>query len=69
MMTHDLEISTIRYECAHRRKPRGYRLWYFQMPDGVTFYYSGTYSEARQAAAVHAQRHYRGVHVCIQLCA
>ena len=68
-MHQELVINTIRYECAHRRKPRGYRLWYFRMPDGLTFYYSGTYSEARQAAAVHAHRHYRGIETCIQLCA
>lgn len=69
MMTGDLEISTFRYEWAHRRKPRGYRLWYFRMPDGLTFNYMGTYSEARQAAAAHAQRRFRGTQVCIQLCA
>jgi hypothetical protein len=68
-MNQELEFNTIRYEWAHRRKPRGYRLWYFRMPDGLTFYYSGTYSEARQAAAIHAHRRYRGVQVCIQLCA
>lgn len=68
-MTHYIEISTMRYEWAHRRKPRGYRLWYFRMPDGSTFCYAGTYGEARQAATELAQQRSYNVAAPIQLCA
>lgn len=62
-MRASIDISTYRYEWAHRRKPRGYRLWYFRMPDGVTFSHAGTYSEARQAASAHALRFAQGTPV------
>ncbi len=50
-MTDDIEISTYRYEWAHRHKPRGYGLWYFELPGGVVFSYLGSFAEARRAAA------------------
>lgn len=36
-MSVTIEFSTSRYERLHGRKPRGYGLWYFRMPDGRTF--------------------------------
>ncbi|TVR81035.1 MAG: hypothetical protein EA405_09455 [Rhodospirillales bacterium] len=68
-MTHYIQISTMRYEWAHRRKPRGYRLWYFRMPDGTTFCHAGTYAQARQAAMALAEVRYRHAEAPIQLCA
>lgn len=68
-MNTQMRIVTTRYESAHRRKPRGYRLWYFQMPDGLTFSYAGSYSQAKQAATAHALRRHRQVYASIQLCA
>jgi len=59
-MTPNVEISTARYERVHRRKPRGFTLWYFRMPDGWTFSQSGTYASAKRAAAAHALRRSQG---------
>lgn len=67
-MLHGVEISTGRYEQAHHRKPRGYRLWYFALPGDTTFCFTGTYGEARRAAAVAASRRYRHP-VTLQVCA
>lgn len=64
-----IDVSTVRYRCVHQRKPRGYRLWYFAMPDGLTFSYIGSYSEAKRAAAAQACTKYRESNICIQLCA
>ena len=50
-MSLQVEISTARYEYAHRRKPRGFGLWYFRMPDGLTFSFAGTYAQASREAA------------------
>ncbi len=55
-MTPVVEISTARYERVHRRKPRGFTLWYFRMPDGWTFSQPGTYASAKRAAAAQARR-------------
>jgi len=44
----------------HGRKPRGYGLWCFRMPDGVTFCQEGTFPRAKQAAAAHARRWFEG---------
>lgn len=45
-----IEFSIDRYVWAHHHKPRGYRLWYFRLPDDVTYSHAGTYSEAKRAA-------------------
>ncbi len=55
-MTPVIEISTERYERVYRRKPRGFTLWHFRMPDGWTFSQTGTYASAKRAAAEHARR-------------
>lgn len=68
MMT-NVEITTNLYECAHRRKPRGFRLWYFRLPGDLVFSYAGTYAEAKQAACVQARRRHRGARVAIHVCA
>jgi hypothetical protein len=67
-MMHSIEVATQQYERAHRRKPRGFRLWYFRMPDGMVFSYAGTFATAKQAARDHARRHYHNVRLAIQLC-
>ena len=59
-MTAMVEFSTTRYERVHRRKPRGYALWYFRMADGWTFSQHGTYATAKRAAEAHARRRSRG---------
>jgi hypothetical protein len=68
MMT-NVEFITSRYEWAHHRKPRGFRLWYFRMPDGATFCYAGPYFEAKRAAAAHARRRRGEQAVPILVCA
>ncbi len=68
-MTRDVEYSTSRYEQAHHRKPRGYRLWYFYFADGRTFSYTGTYSRAKLAAVAHVRTSRRRARTFIQLCA
>jgi hypothetical protein len=67
-MSFEVEFSTSRYEWVHRRKPRGYSLWYFRMPDGFTFSQEGTFPKAKQAAAAHARQRYGGGVVRIQVC-
>jgi hypothetical protein len=51
----------------HGRKPRGYSLWYFRMPDGVTFCQIGTFPQAKQAAAAHARQWFTGDVVRVQV--
>lgn len=65
----DIDVSTVRYRCVHQRKPRGYRLWYFAMPDGLTFSYIGPYAEAKRAATAQACSRYKYKDISIQLCA
>lgn len=67
-MSPEVEFITSRYEWVHRRKPRGYSLWYFRMPDGFTFSQEGMFPKAKQAAAAHARRRYAGGVVRIQVC-
>lgn len=54
-MSKNVEISTAFYESAHHRKPRGFGLWYFRMPDGLTFSFAGTYVRATRAAVERAR--------------
>lgn len=51
-----IELTTSRYERLHGRKPRGYGLWYFSMPQGRTFVHSGCYHISRRAAIAHARK-------------
>lgn len=55
-MSVTIELTTSRYERLHGRKPRGYGLWYFCMPDGRTFVHSGCYHVSRRAAIAHARK-------------
>jgi hypothetical protein len=55
-MSVTVEVSTSRYERLHGRKPRGYGLWYFRMPDGRTFVHSGCYYASCRAAKAHARK-------------
>jgi hypothetical protein len=66
-MNSEVEFSTSRYERVHGRKPRGYSLWYFRMPGGVTFYQEGTFPQAQQAAAAHARKWFEGDVVRVQV--
>jgi hypothetical protein len=63
----EVEFSTSRYEWVHGRKPRGYSLWYFRMPDGFTFCQEGTFTQAKQAAAAHARQWFGGDVVRVQV--
>jgi hypothetical protein len=36
-----IALSTLRYESVHGHKPRGYGLWYFALPGGVTLCHAG----------------------------
>ena len=67
-MSTEVEFSTGCYESVHRRKPRGYSLWYFRMPDGFTFSQEGTFPKAKQAATAHARQRFGGGVVRIQVC-
>ena len=67
-MVSDVEIVTARYEWAHHRKPRGYGLWYFRMPDGSMFCVPGTYARARRVAADRARWLGRDGPACVLLC-
>lgn len=51
-----VEFTTSRYERLHGRKPRGFGLWYFCMPDGRMFVHSGYYHVSRRAASAHARK-------------
>jgi hypothetical protein len=55
-MSVKVEFSTIRYQQVHGRKPRGYGLWYFSLPGGITLSHAGTYGAATRVIAVHARR-------------
>ena len=66
-MNPEVEFSTSRYERMHGRKPRGYSLWYFRMPDGFTFSQEGTFVQAKQAAAALARQRFAGNSVRIQV--
>jgi hypothetical protein len=66
-MNTEVEFSTSRYERMHGRKPRGYSLWYFRMPDGFTFCQEGTFPQAKQAAAAHARQWFTGDVVRVQV--
>jgi hypothetical protein len=55
-MSVTIEFTTSRYERLHGRKPRGYGLWYFCMPDGRTFVHPGCYHISRRAALAHARK-------------
>jgi hypothetical protein len=68
-MSVNVEISTARYEWAHHRKPRGYGLWYFRMPDGRTLCVHDTYGRAERLAAARARSLVSDPPVCVLLCA
>jgi len=55
-MMSTLEVSTVTYEQRHGHKPRGYGLWYFRLPGGLTFSYPGGYRQAARAATAFAGR-------------
>jgi hypothetical protein len=55
-MSGKLVVSTIAYERRYGRKPRGYGLWYFRLPGGLTFSYPGGYRAAVRAATAFAGR-------------
>jgi hypothetical protein len=63
-----IEFSTSRYEHLHGRKPRGYGLWYFRMPDGRTFVHPGCYHESRRAVAAQARRVAADAVTRVQVC-
>jgi hypothetical protein len=67
-MASSIEISTRRYERVHGRKPKGFGLWYFQLPGGRLFTCPGSFEYACRAAADHV----RAAHLSaalIQVCA
>ncbi len=66
-MNSNLFVSTITYEQRHGRKPRGYGLWYFRMPGGLTFSYPGGYQAAARAATAFASRLHYGIDEPIRL--
>jgi hypothetical protein len=63
-----VEISTSRYEQLHGRKPRGYGLWYFRLPDGRTFAHAGCYYASRRIAAAQARHVAAGSVLRMQVC-
>ena len=67
-MSVTIEFSTSRYERLHGRKPRGYGLWYFRMPDGRTFVHPGSYDVCRRAVEAQAQRIAADTVMRVQVC-
>ena len=67
-MSVSIEFSTSRYERLHGRKPRGYGLWYFRMPDGRTFVHPGSYYVCRRAVEAQAQRMAADTVMRVQVC-
>jgi hypothetical protein len=63
-----IEFSTSRYERLHGRKPRGYGLWYFRMPDGRTFAHPGYYYVSRRAVKAHARHFAVDTVMRVQVC-
>lgn len=51
-----IALSTLRYEHVHGHKPRGYGLWYFALPGGVTFCHAGMYHVAVRSISRHLER-------------
>jgi hypothetical protein len=68
-MTARIEFSTSRYEQVYGRKPRGYGLWYFCLPGGVTLSQPGVYAEAARAVAARLSSTCTAGRVRIQVCA
>lgn len=54
-MTARIEISSRRYQAVYGCKPHGFGLWYFQLPGGRIFSFSGEYRRACRAATRHAR--------------
>lgn len=67
-MSVTIEFSTSRYERLHGRKPRGYGLWYFRMPDGRTFVHPGPYCVCRRTVKAQAQRIATDTVMRVQVC-
>jgi hypothetical protein len=67
-MSVTIEFSTSRYERLHGRKPRGYGLWYFRMPDGRTFVYPGSYYVSRRAVKAQARQIAADTVMRVQVC-
>ena len=67
-MSVTIEFSTSRYERLHGRKPRGYGLWYFRMPDGRTFVHPGSYYVCRRTVKAQAQRIATDTVMRVQVC-
>ena len=44
-----MKVNTIRFEVAHRCKPRGYGQWFFEI-NGEEFAHVGKYSDAKKTA-------------------
>jgi hypothetical protein len=63
-----IEINTRNYERVHGCKPKGYGLWYFQLPGGVYLAYPGSYRAAHRAAVTDARRVGGRAAVTISLC-
>lgn len=68
-MSAKVEFSTLRYEQVHGRKPRGYTLWYFTLPCGITLSHTGSYWDASRAIAKEVRRLRPSEHLRLQVCA
>ncbi|NJO55046.1 MAG: hypothetical protein HC834_00380 [Rhodospirillales bacterium] len=69
MIDSHIEISSRRYERVFGAKPEGFRLWYFQLPGGRLFAYTGDYGHACRAARLRAKQLPAGVLPRIQVSA
>jgi hypothetical protein len=68
-MATTIAVSTRRYEQVHGHKPRGYGLWYFALPGGVTFSHAGLYHVAVRSISRQAERTTSAPDLYIQVCA
>ena len=64
-----IALSTLRYEHVHGHKPRGYGLWYFALPGGVTFSHAGYYHVAVRSIRRQVERTASTPELYIQVCA
>lgn len=68
-MATKIALSTLRYEYVHGHKPRGYGLWYFALPGGVTVSHAGLYHVALRSISRQVVRKAYAPELHIQVCA
>jgi hypothetical protein len=68
-MAHEIAISSRRYERVFGHKPRGFGLWYFQLPGGRVVAHTGEYAAACKVAVDHARKLRMSTPILVQVAA